>query len=186
MSIPTTHKLPFVLGTLVLSAVLGCGGRSPMEGMPGGMTGSGAHTFLMSVSPRGSATRVATTTSIVLTFSHAMAAGMEQYVDLHEGDLSAPTVALSCSWSGDRTTLTCAPAEPLKPGTHYTTHIGAGVTDAGAGAVDFDQYRAALGGQWVMGGMMGTTHGGMGMGSLGAGWRGANGSYGMAFPFTTA
>ena len=38
-----------------------------------------------------------------------------------------------------------------------------------------------MGGQWIMGGMMTGTHGGMGWGMMGSGWRNANGSYGMVF-----
>jgi len=43
-----------------------------------------------------------------------------------------------------------------------------------------------MGEQWLMPGMMGGTHAGASMGMMGSGWRGSNGSYGMAFPFTTA
>ena len=43
-----------------------------------------------------------------------------------------------------------------------------------------------MGGQWIMGGMMTGTHGGMAWGMMGSGWHNANGSYGMVFTFTTA
>jgi hypothetical protein len=43
-----------------------------------------------------------------------------------------------------------------------------------------------MSGQWIMGGMMTGTHGEMGWGMMGSGWRNANGSYEMGFTFTTA
>jgi len=43
-----------------------------------------------------------------------------------------------------------------------------------------------MGGQWIMGGMMGGSDGGGSWGMMGSGWRNTNGSYGMAFTFTTA
>ena len=43
-----------------------------------------------------------------------------------------------------------------------------------------------MGGQWVMGGMMGNSHAGGSWGMMGPAWRNANGSYGMAFSFTTS
>jgi len=43
-----------------------------------------------------------------------------------------------------------------------------------------------FGGQWVQGSVMTGAHGGgMGWGMMGVGWRHENGSYGMAFGFTT-
>ena len=58
-------------------------------------------------------------------------------------------------------------------------------TQSGAG-VDFGAYGPMMGGQWIMGGMMGGSHAGNPWGMMGSSWHGANGSYGMAFPFTTA
>ena len=43
-----------------------------------------------------------------------------------------------------------------------------------------------MGGQWITGGMMGGSHAGGAWGMMGPGWRNSNGSYGMAFSFTTA
>jgi hypothetical protein len=140
---------------------------------------------MMTVSPVGNSTQVPVTSPIAVGFTYSMAAGMEQYVDLHQGDLSGPTVPMTCTWAGNRATLTCQPVAPLAPQTLYTIHIGGGLMDSNGHAVDLDPYRSAVAGQWIMGGMMGGMHAGMPMSALGAGWRGSNGSYGMAVVFTT-
>jgi hypothetical protein len=139
----------------------------------------------MAVSPPGGATAVAIGSPVVFHFSAAMAEGMEKYVDLHHGDLSGATVPMACVWSGDRTVLTCAPAEPLAPRTTYAIHLGGGMMSSSGVSIDYAN-ALAVGGQWIMGGMMGGTHAGMGWGMMGSGWRNANGSYGMVFTFTTA
>jgi hypothetical protein len=115
-----------------------------------------------------------------------MGVAMEQYVDLHVSDLSGPEVAMGCSWSADQTLLTCTPASPLAPHTTYAIHLGGGMMSAGGSPVDYTTYGPAVGGQWIMGGMMTGTHGGMPWGMMGNGWKNANGSYGMVFTFTTA
>lgn len=120
--------------------------------------------------------------TIVLRFSVPMAVGMEQWIDLHRGDLSGDTVAMSCTWSTDRTTLTCQPQAPLTPGA-YALHVGAGMHDANGNPVDLGAYQH--GGQWVMPGY-GPMHAGNGWGMMGPGWRGSNGSYGMVFVFSVA
>lgn len=158
--------------------------------MGSGMTGSGggasAGAAFISVSPAGGATGMAVGSPITLRFSGAMGAGMEQYVDLHLGDLSGAEVAMSFAWSADRTLLTCTPASALASRTTYAIHLGGGMMSAGGIAVDYTTYGPGMGGQWIMGGMMTGTHGGMGWGMMGSGWRNANGSYGMVFTFTTA
>ena len=61
--------------------------------------------------------------------------------------------------------------------------MGAGMLDASGGPVDMSN---GLGGRWIMGsGVMGATHGGWPWGTMAGLWMGANGSYGMALPFTT-
>lgn len=65
-----------------------------------------------------------------------MLPGMEQYVDLHEGDLDGPLVPIHCGWSPDHTTLGCTPDAPLKTRTRYTLHVGGGMMDAGDHPVD--------------------------------------------------
>jgi hypothetical protein len=52
---------------------------------------------------------------MVMTFSHPMKTGMEQYLDLHHGDASGPLVSIACAWSADRLTVTCVPGQPLQP-----------------------------------------------------------------------
>ena len=172
---------------LVLAAGLGaaCGGGS--DSVPSGTDGSGrgAPTALVSVTPAAGATGVAVGTPITLRFSGGMGAGMEQWVDLHRGDLSGEQVDLVCGWSGDRILLTCTLVLPLAPHTTYTIHLGGGMRSAEGVAVDYTAHGPGLGGQWVMGGMMTGSHGGMAWGTMGSGWRNANGSYGMVFTFTT-
>jgi len=174
----------------LLAAALGvaCGGGSNMTGagMDGSGGGASAGAAFMSVSPAGGATGMAAGSPITFRFSGAMGTGMEQYVDLHMGDLSGAEVAMSCAWSADRTLLTCTPASPLASHTTYAIHLGGGMMSAGGMAVDYTTYGPGMGGQWIMGGMMTGTHGGMGWGMMGNGWRNANGSYGMVFTFTTA
>src|SRR5512137_2147542 len=87
-----------------------CGGGSSMGpsgmGPGGGGTGgasTGAGAAFMAVSPAAGATAVATSSPVMFRFSGAMAEGMEQYVDLHVGDLSGRVVPMSCGWSEGRT-----------------------------------------------------------------------------------
>ena len=170
-----------------LAAVLAgaCGGGSST--MPSGMGGDGgAGAAFLSESPAAGTTGVATSTSITFRFSGAMGAGMEQYVDLHMGDLSGAEVAMGCTWSADRTVLTCTPASPLAAHSTYAIHLGGGMMSAAGVAVDYTTYGPGAGGQWIMGGMMTGSHGGMAWGMMGSGWRNPNGSYGMVFTFTTA
>ena len=165
-----------------------CGGGSSMTGSgvggPGGGAGAGA--AFLSVSPAGGATGMAVGAPMTFRFSGAMGAGMEQYVDLHMGDLSGAEVAMTCGWSADRMLLTCTPASPLASHATYALHLGGGMMSAGGLAVDYATNGPGMGGQWIMSGAMTGTHGGMGWGMMGSGWRNANGSYGMIFTFTTA
>ncbi len=177
-------------GLVVLFAValgVACGGGNNMmaPGMNGPGGSSSAATF-MSVSPAGGAAGVAVGSPLMFRFSGAMGAGMERYVDLHMVDLSGAEVPMSSSWSADHTLLTCTPASPLAPHTTYAIHLGGGMMSAGGVAVDYTTHGPGMGGQWIMGGMMTGTHGGMAWGMMGNGWRNANGSYGMVFTFTTA
>ncbi len=178
------------LAALLAAALVGaCGGGN--DTMGSGMNGSGAGSTsagaaFMSVSPAAGAAGVATGSLITFRFSGAMGSGMEQYVDLHMGDLSGAEVAMSCTWSADRTLLSCTPASPLASHATYAIHLGGGMMSAGGAAIDYTTYGPGLGGQWIMGGMMTGTHGGMSWGMMGNGWRNANGSYGMVFTFTTA
>ena len=148
--------------------------------------GTGSAASFMSVAPQGGATGVSLTNQVVLHFGAAMAVGMEQYVDLHMGDLAGPTLPMSSGWSADRATLTCTPQSPLAPHTTYVVHIGGGMMTQAGQRLDYGQYGPMMGGQWIMGGMMGGSHASGSWGMMGLNWRNANGSYGMAFSFTTA
>ncbi len=162
-------------------AGVACGANGGGSKMMGPSTTA---SVFMSVSPAGDATEVSISSGIIVRFSQPMGAGMEQFIDLHEGDTSGPVVPMTCGWSGDRATLTCQPTKPLRPRARYATHIGGGMMDADDHPVTMTP-GLQQGGQWLMPGMMGN-HGGMPTGMMGSGWQGSNGSYGMFFPFTTA
>jgi Bacterial Ig-like domain len=141
---------------------------------------------LVGVTPRGGSTGVPTGGPIVMTFSHPLMAGMEQYLDLHQGDASGPLVPITCTGSADRLTVTCVPGQALQPNAPYMFHAGGDMMDADDHLIDMGQHQAETGGQWLMPGMMGGIHAGAPMGGMGAGWKAANGSYGMTFSFATA
>jgi hypothetical protein len=157
-----------------------------------GMTGpaatgpQGSAPALVSVAPRGGSTGVAISEPIALHFGAPMAAGMEQYVDLHVGHVGGPLVPVACGFSSDRTTLTCLPNGPLAPRTAYVLHVGGGMMTAAGQPIDYGTHGPGMGGLWLAGGMMGPAHAGHGWGMMGPGWRHSNGSYGMEFSFTTA
>jgi hypothetical protein len=112
---------------------------------------------------------------------------MEQYVDLHQGDLSGPLVPMECDWSGDVTTLTCTPHAALRSRTTYAIHVGAGMRDADGHQVDVGLHGLEMGGTWAGQEMTGGSHGGMSWGMMGSGWQHpSNGSLGMVFVFETA
>lgn len=182
-----TRRIGVLAVSIAAALTSACGGGQKM--MASSMNGSGgtsAGAAFMSMLPAGGATGVAASSPITIRFSGAMGAGMEQYVDLHMGDLSGPEVAMSCAFSTDRTLLTCTPGSPLASRTTYAVHLGGGMMSAGGAQLDYTTHGPGMGGQWIMGGMMTGSHGGMGWGMMGDGWRNANGSYGMVFSFTTA
>jgi len=84
----------------------------------------------------GGATSVSPGVTMTMKFSGPMAAGMEQYVDLHDGTAAGPLHSMRCTWSADRTTLTCVPGTPLQDNATYTLHLGAGMIAAGGGTAD--------------------------------------------------
>ena len=139
---------------------------------------------VVSVVPSGGDTGVDPNAPIVVTFSHAMQAGMEQYAALHEGDVNGPVVAGTWAWSDDRTALTFTPAQPLMSQTQYTLHLGGGMRATDGGFVDYGSCVGQHSGQWATQEMMGG--GMMGGNMMGTGWRHPNGTYGMVFTFTTA
>lgn len=143
-------------------------------------------TTLAAVSPAGGATNVDPAAPIHLTFSGPVGQGMENYLDVHKGTTADATVPMTCTWSADRTTLTCTHAAPLASASTYTIHVGGGMMDANGHPVDMDAMVNLMGGVWLMPGMMGGMHAGEPMNTMGQGWQGSNGSYGMMFSFTTA
>lgn len=130
-------------------------------------------TTVLSIVPTGGATGVDPNASIVIDFTHAIGPGMEQYVALHEGDVTGPLVPGSSTWTSDRTQLTFVPDDPLKPGIRYTIHLGGGMRDGAGNLLSFEHCASQHGGQWATQPMMG------------AGWRHANGTFGMVFTFLT-
>lgn len=191
------HKLPFyrphavpprgprMLRPRMVSALLATAAVS-FTAACSDSTGPTTTTTLTTVSPAGNATGVALTAPVVLTFSDSMGQGMEAYMDVHQGTAADGTMAMTCTWSADRTTLTCTHASPFAPGTMSTVHVGAGMKDADGMPVGMGDMMAQMGGVWLTSGMMGGMHAGQPMGSMGPGWMGANGSYGMMFTFTTS
>lgn len=162
------------LGAGLLSG--GCG-----YGMMGSsMTDSDLATQLLSVSPQGGATGVAATSDVVLGFNRPMMIGMEQYVVLHQGGVTGPALPMPCNWSDGQRTLTCRPSQPLTPASLYTIHLGGGMTDADGQRLGMGQFGMGMGGRWATRGMMGGR-----LDMMGSGWTHGNGSYGMAFEFTT-
>lgn len=140
------------------------------------------------VSPAGGAVGVEVGAALTVTFSRAMPTTMSAYVALHEGSVTGPTVPGTVSWQRDNTQLVFTPATPMKPRTQYTFHMGAGMMGTDGRPVDYGRC-AGFGGQTVpgagMGGGMGGGNGGMASSMMGPGWRGADGTYGMTFTFTT-
>ena len=173
---PRTIPAAALLMSLVVAAACGSDGTGPS---------AAATTELVSVTPPGGATGVPTAGPMVMTFSHPMMPGMEQYLDLHQGDVSGPLIAITCTWSADRLTVTCVPVQPLHPNAPYTFHAGGGMMDADDHPADMGRHQTQTGGQWLMPGMMGGMHAGAPMSGMGAGWKAGNGSYGMTFTFTT-
>jgi hypothetical protein len=165
-----------------LAGIVACGsdGTGPSSPPPAAGT-----TELLSVMPAGGSTAVSTTTNLVMAFDHPMMVRAEQYLDLHRGDASGPLEPIGCTWSPDRLTVTCRPAVPLQHNSQYAFHAGGGMMDGNGHPIDIGPHGTQMGGQWLMPGMMGGVHAGMPMSGMGAGWKAANGSYGMVFTFTT-
>jgi hypothetical protein len=185
----SSRKLtPFVLVAALLAT--GCGSDSAAPSEPTAQ----AATDVLSVSPQGGATNVDPNGPFSFQFNGAMMPGMEQYVDLHRGEVTGPIHPISCAWSPDYTTLTCTPTPPLDSGTWYTLHVGGGMMGADGVPIHMDpdtwmggwaQEGTPMGPGMMDGSMMGLTHAGDPWTMMGPGWQNANGTYGMVFPFQT-
>src|SRR5262249_45945159 len=162
------------------SLAVGCNGMMDRDDMgmigPSGVMGGSGMTTMLSISPMGNSTDVPMSASIIMRFSRAMGSGMERYVSLYEGDISGPAQGMSCSWSGDRTTLVCTPNATLKPHTRHTIHVGGGMTDADGRILDVGEMRRM--GGYPLTSMM---TGGLPSSMTGPGGEGPNGSYGRPF-----
>lgn len=160
------------LTTIGLLAYAGC--SSPDIAAPD------AATQLASVTPAGGSSNVDGKAPVIVEFSHAIMAGMDAYMLLHESNVQGPVIAGTWTWSPDRARATFVPDSPLRPGSAYAIHIGGGMTDADGQQVGFGDHGSHMGGEWASSNMMG------GLGNMmGSGWRHANGTYGMVFTFTT-
>ncbi|HEX5819109.1 MAG TPA: hypothetical protein VFY20_09535 [Gemmatimonadales bacterium] len=127
----------------------------------------------------------ATTTNpggtVTMDFNGTMMTGMEEYVDLHQGDTTGALVPMTCAMSTDRAMITCAPNAALTPGAEYTLHMGAGMTGSTGTPVDMSA-GMGMGGAWMTSGMMGGHNGAM----MGNGWTDTAGHGGMLFTFTAS
>ena len=159
----------------MLLLIQACSGQGPIAPAVG--------TVLESVTPAAGSTAVDPSAPITIRFSGPMAAGMEQYLDMHQGDVSGPIVPMNCTFSTDRTTVTCVHGQPLQSGATYTIHMGLGMMDGQGQPVEVEPEGLAMGGTLVRGQMMGGMHGGQPMGMMGQRWQDAEGDLGMAFTF---
>ncbi len=100
-----------------------------------------------------------------MTFDHPMMVGMEQSWTCTGAHLG-PIEPISCTWSSDRLTVTCQPAQALQHNAQYTFHAGGGMMDADDHPIHIGPHGTQMGGQWLMPGMMGGMHAGMPM----SGW----------------
>ncbi len=165
---------------LVLAAGLGAG----VAACEDAATSVEPATVLLSVTPAGGATGVATDQPVVVTFDHAMHDHAGDYAAVHEGDVTGPAVPGTWMMEEGGTVMRFSPDQPWKGGSEYTIHLGGGLMDAEGHEVDLEHHGMDQGGMWADGGMMGGMMGGQHP-HTGEGWRHENGSYGMLFPFTT-
>ena len=83
--------LGLAVGAGLLVATGGCGDDTTAPQIE--------ETALLSVIPQGGATGVDPNGPLVIEFSHPMHQGMEEYADVHEGDVEGPLVEGSWSWN---------------------------------------------------------------------------------------
>jgi hypothetical protein len=114
--------------------------------------------------------------TVAMAFNGTMMTGMEQYVDLHQGDTTGALVPMTCAMSTDRAMITCAPNAALTPGADYTLHMGAGMMGSNGRPVDMSA-GMGMGGTWMTSGMMGGHNGAI----MGNGWTDTAGHGGMLF-----
>jgi hypothetical protein len=117
--------------------------------------------------------------TVAMDFNGTMMTGMEQFVDMHQGDTTGALVPITCTMATDRTMITCAPNAALTPGGQYTFHMGAGMMGSNGTPVNMSA-GTGMGGTWMTSGMMGGHNGTM----TGSGWTDTAGHGGMLFTFT--
>ncbi len=157
-------------------------------------TQSNGPTSLISVEPAAGSLDVSVTVDIQVRFDHPIPQTMRNYIALHEGDCPGPVVAGMWSLAVDQMGLGFVPTVPLMPGTEYTVHVGGGMTDTAGMPLDLHRHGILLGGETVTESMVRGPDGmGMGMDMMGQpithtgpGWAHSDGTYGLAFMFTTA
>ena len=180
------HRLIIVIGAAMAGA---CSG-SPTVDDP---TATNEPTLLLSVEPAAGAVDVSVTTDIEVRFDHGVPTTMRTFIALHEGDCPGPVVVGIWSLTSDQMGLGFAPMMALLPGTEYTVHVGGGMTDPFGMPFDLRRHGIPLGGESVTEAMvLGSDGMGMGMDMMGqpithtgTGWAHADGTYGLAFMFTT-
>lgn len=170
-------------GILALLGAVGLGATACEDGT----TSVEPETALLNVTPEGGAQDVnADSTSIAVTFEHAMHDHATDYMAVHEGDVTGPEVQGSWMTEESGTHMRFVPDAGLKDGTRYTLHLGGDMMDEDGNHVDLETHGTHMGGEWADGSMM---HGGMMGGDhphMGEDWQHPdNGSYGMVFTFTT-
>ena len=156
-----------------------CSGSDRAAGPPA-LNGS---PVVLAIAPAANSTGVNATSPIVITFNHPMMTGMELLVMLHKGTVTGPQVAVTASWSLDRTILTVTPNAPLEANMTYALHLSPNLKDLAGNPIDFAGCARNVGGQPVAGGMFGWG----GYCGNGPGWKAGSGTwgYGMTFTFTT-
>ena len=148
--------IAMALATVLLLGVTACSDDPVVVTDPGVGADIGVDaTALLSVSPQGGSTNVAPGSPISVEFSGPMQDGMQNYVAMHEGDITGPEVDGTWTWNADHTRLGFSPMQPLMPETPYTMHVGGGMMDQAGHATDFETHGPGMGGDWATDGMMG-------------------------------
>jgi hypothetical protein len=74
--------------------------------------------------------------TVTMAFGGSLMAGMERYVDLHQGTTVGAPVPMTCAMSAERVMITCTPNAALTPGARYTLQMGGGMLDGNGSPVD--------------------------------------------------
>lgn len=173
----------------MIALLAGCSG-SPTSG---DLASTANSTALVSLVPSAGASEVTLMTDIEVRFNGTIPTTVRSYVALHVGECPGPVVGGMWSRSADGMGLEFAPFQPLIASTDYTIHVGGGMKDHSGEPFDLAGHGLGLGGEWVTEEMVRAPDG-MGMGTdmmgqtithSGLGWANPDGTYGMAFPFST-